>query len=210
MAAAIRVDWDAIEPHYRAGIRSLRDIGAEFEASNAAILKHAKRHGWARNLLGKVQAKADAKVTEAMVTSKVTSERTLTEAARVEVEAEIQARIRIEHRKDIGRARAIGMKLLVEMEHQCDNPEAYARLADLLAPEPDPDDSAAAQARARRLRDAFERALSLGDRATTAKALVESLKTLVALERQAFGIDDKPPEDNGYEAMLRRLMEAPA
>lgn len=43
-----QIDWDAIEPHYRAGIRSLKDIGAEFEVSDAAIIKHAKRDGWVR------------------------------------------------------------------------------------------------------------------------------------------------------------------
>lgn len=44
-----RVDWDAIEPHYRAGIRALKDIGREFDVSDAAIIKHARLHDWARS-----------------------------------------------------------------------------------------------------------------------------------------------------------------
>ena len=32
------VDWDAIGVHYRAGIRSLKDIGAELGVSDAAII----------------------------------------------------------------------------------------------------------------------------------------------------------------------------
>ena len=43
-----RPDWDAIELHYRAGIRSLRDIAAEFQVSNPAIIKHARKHGIVR------------------------------------------------------------------------------------------------------------------------------------------------------------------
>jgi hypothetical protein len=42
------IDWGAMEPHYLAGVRSLRDIGKQFGCSAAAILKHAKKHGWAR------------------------------------------------------------------------------------------------------------------------------------------------------------------
>jgi len=52
------IEWDLIEPHYRAGIRSLKDIGKEFGVSDAAIIKRAKRDGWVRDLAAKIQAKA--------------------------------------------------------------------------------------------------------------------------------------------------------
>ena len=42
------VDWEAVEREYRAGIRSLKDIGAEFGVSDAGIVKRAKRDGWER------------------------------------------------------------------------------------------------------------------------------------------------------------------
>lgn len=184
MAARQRVDWDAIEPHYRAGIRSLKDIGAEFEVSDAAIIKHAKAKGWTRNLKAKIQAKADAKVSAATVSAEVSAEKALTEASRVEVEAEVQARIRLAHRKDIGRSRSLAMKLLAELEHQTDHGDLYERLAELLV---DPTSESDAKDQSKRL-EAFNKAISLSSRVSTMKALTECLKNLVALEREAFGI----------------------
>ena len=56
------IDWEAVEFHYRAGIRSLKSIGAEFGVSDAGILKRAKRDGWSRDLAAKIRAKADSMV----------------------------------------------------------------------------------------------------------------------------------------------------
>lgn len=58
------IDWDAIESHYRAGIRSLKDMGKEFGCSDAAIIKHFKKLGIERDLgekirQGKVVLRAD-------------------------------------------------------------------------------------------------------------------------------------------------------
>lgn len=111
-----RVDWDAIEPHYRAGVRSLKDIGSEYGVSDAAIIKHARKFDWSRNLAGKIQAKADAKVSAATVSAEVRESKKLTEAARVEVESEVQARIRLSHRTDIQRSKRIANKLLEVLE----------------------------------------------------------------------------------------------
>ena len=44
------IDWESVEMQYRAGIRSLRDIGAEFGVSDVAIIKRAKRDEWTRDL----------------------------------------------------------------------------------------------------------------------------------------------------------------
>lgn len=151
-----RVDWDAIEPHYRAGLRSLKDLGAEFEVSDAAIIKHARAKGWDRNLKAKIQAKADAKVSAAMVSAEVSETKALTEAVRIEVEAEVQARIRLTHRTDIGKYRAMGMNLAAELE---------AMGADE----------------------------KLAVRSKVFKDLVDTLKTLAALEREAYGLEAAAP-----------------
>lgn len=112
-----RVDWDAIEPHYRAGVRPLREIAREFDCSDAAIIKHAKSAGWTRNLGGKIQARADAKVAQALVAAERASEpqAKLTEAVRVEVEAEVQARVRVSHRKLLTKLREETDKLIAEL-----------------------------------------------------------------------------------------------
>src|SRR6202000_2115859 len=106
-----RVDWDALKPHYCAGVRSLKDIGGEFSCSDAAIVKHAKKEGWTRNLAAKIQEKADAKVAAALVAQERADSPAgkLTEAVRVEVESEVQARIRLSHRRDVSRMRSLVM-----------------------------------------------------------------------------------------------------
>lgn len=81
------VDWDAVALHYRAGVRSLKDIGAELKDSDAAVIKHARLNGWGRNLMAKTQAKADAKVSAATVSAEVRAQAKITEAVRVEVES---------------------------------------------------------------------------------------------------------------------------
>lgn len=42
------IDWAAVELHYRANLRSLKDIGKEYGVSDAGIIKRAKRDGWTR------------------------------------------------------------------------------------------------------------------------------------------------------------------
>lgn len=42
--------WEGIENEYRAGIRSLRDIGEEYGVSHAAIRKRAERDRWSRGI----------------------------------------------------------------------------------------------------------------------------------------------------------------
>jgi len=184
-----RIDWDAIEPHYRAGIRSLKDIGAEFGASDAAIIKHAKKCEWTRNLTAKIQAKADAKVSAALVSAEVSAQTKLTESVRVEVEAEVQARVRIAQRADIGRSRTLCMSLLIELESQTANIPALVDLGVMLRKEDDKGMD--------RLNDIYQAVISLPERTKTMKALAESLKTLIGLEREAFGIESAPtPADN--------------
>ena len=88
MSTAQRViDWDLVEPHYRAGIRSLADIGKEFLVSDAAIIKRAKRDGWARDLAAKIKAKAVAKVSAAAVSAEVSANQVVREQEVVEANA---------------------------------------------------------------------------------------------------------------------------
>jgi hypothetical protein len=147
-----RIDWDSIEPHYRAGVRSLRDIADEFKVSNVAIVKHAEKAGWTRNLAAKIQEKADAKVAAALVAAERADSPAgkLTEAVRVEVEAEVQSRIRIKHQKTLGKLDAISERLIADLSSSGE--EFKIQVASL-------------------------------------KTLYDTAKTLIALERQAYGVD---------------------
>lgn len=151
--AGQNIDWDALEPHYRAGVRSLKDLGKEFGCSDAAIVKKAKRENWTRNLKAKVQAKADAKVSAAAVAAE-TGKTKVTEAIRVEVESEVQARVRLSHRTDIQRGKRITNALMAELEQQAEKTKK----------------------------------LPLKERAAILKQLVETQRSQVAMEVQAYGI----------------------
>ena len=50
-------DWERIELDYRAGIKTLRQIGEEHGITHGAINKRAKRDGWERDLSQKIHAK---------------------------------------------------------------------------------------------------------------------------------------------------------
>lgn len=179
-----RTDWDALEPHYRAGIRTLKDIGAQFEVSDAAIIKHARKEGWTRNLLGKIQAKADALVSAALVSAEVSEARSLTTKTTIEVEAQVQSRIRLEHRSSITRMRDLVLRLLAECEAEAAEPDLFQNLGDMLR-KADEDG---------KLDAVYRKAISLPQRIKGVKELAEALRMLVTMEREAYGISVEPPK----------------
>lgn len=177
------IDWEAVEMHYRAGIRSLKDIGSQYGVSDAGIIKRAKRDGWERDLKAKIQAKAAAKVSAAVVSAEVSPQTKLTEAVRVEVESEVQARIELGHRRDIARSRTLAMKLLDELEVDTDSLDDLKRLGELMyAPNENGVD---------KLNELYHKVISLPSRTKVMKDLGDTLKTLIALEREAFGIGER-------------------
>lgn len=194
------VDWDALYPHYHAGIRAFKDIGAEFGVSDAAIIKKARKEGWTRDLKGKIQAKADKLVSAAMVSAEVSAETKVTEKLTIEVEAEIQSRIRLGHRKDVGRSRTLAMRLMEELEAQTAQVPELAQLGELMY---SPDDKGIDK-----LNELYQKIISLPGRTKTMKDLGETLKTLIGLERQAFGLDTAPPTNaDPFTAMLHRIAQ---
>lgn len=171
------VDWEAMRPHYEAGIIPYKVLGKTFGCSDAAIVKHAAKNGWKRDLKARIQLAADAKVAAKAVNKPVSaSAKALTEAV-VEGNATLQANIRLEHRVDIKRIRAVTMGMLGELEAQ----------AAILKP------------------TKGKRKLNLQQRTLVAKNLTEAMRVQIGLERQAFGIDDRdapPPEEVGFHERL--------
>lgn len=174
-------DWERIELEFRAGILSLREIAAaDGNVSEGAIRKRAKRDGWERDLNAKIQARADALVRKAEVRSEVRAEGAASERDIIEANAERIAQVRGEHRADITRMRALVLKLLGECEKEAGDPAMFAALGELLR---QPDDNGAD-----RLNDAYRKAISLPQRIKGVKDLAETLKVLVGMEREAYGL----------------------
>lgn len=198
--ARAKIDWEAVELDYRAGVKTLRTMAGEHGCAESAIRKKAKEQNWSRDLEEKVRQRAQEKVRKAEVRAQVRTELEPTERMQIEVMAEVQADVVLSHRRQIGRSRNLTMKLLDELETQCDNPDLLAQLGDEFIGPPitgnDPEDRAAERDR-RRLREAFDKAINLSNRAGTLKTLADALKTLVALEREAFNITNGDQQQGG-------------
>lgn len=181
------IDWERVESDYRAGLLSVREIAAANSVSHVAIAKRAKRDGWERDLSKRIQEKADALVTSRMVTKEVTAERLVTDRAIVEANAEVIANIRLSHRTDIARSRKLAMALLGELEEVTENRELFEELGEILRSEDDRGVD--------KRNDIYNKIISGAGRVTSMKQLSDTLKTLIGLEREAYGVSLAVPED---------------
>ncbi|NBN45822.1 hypothetical protein GWJ05_08465 [Proteus sp. G2626] len=197
MNMAKRPDWEAIESAYRAGVMSLREIASQHDITHGAINKRAKKEGWERNLKEKINQKAEALVSKREVSTKVSTEKTISERILIEANAEVIANVRMEHRGDIRRARELTNNLFDELSAECADVPALSKLGDLMF---NPDDNGRDK-----LNEIYHSIISLPERVKSAKALSETLKNLVGLERQAYGLDDVQP--NKTASQLSELMD---
>lgn len=181
-------DWEAIESAYRAGLLSIREIASQHGITHGAINKRAKRNGWERDLSTKIKNKADSLVSKKEVSTQVSSENKLNERILIEANAEVIANIRMEHRGDIRKARNITNALFEELGAECADIEAFKKLGELLA---NPDQNGRDK-----LNEVYMSVISMPERVKSMKALSETLKNLITLERQAYNIDDTPKDNS--------------
>lgn len=181
------VDWEAVEREYRAGVKTLRQIGDEFGCSHTAIRKRADAERWVRDLSERIKAKADDLVSRDEVSKQVSSVAKVSERQLVETNAAMLADKVINQREDIKRARGIVNKMFAEVEAECDNREDFSILGELLAA---PDENGKD-----RLNEMYRAAISLPERVKSAKALSDALKVLIELERRVLKLDDFTPDD---------------
>lgn len=190
-------DWEAIESAYRAGVLSIREIASKNSLSDGAIRKRAKKENWTRDLAQKIKNKSDELVRTKEVRTSVRTESTLSERVLIEANAEVIANVRMEHRGDIRRARSIANALFDELGTECADIESFRKLGELLQ---SPDENGKDK-----LNDIYMAVISMPERVKSMKALSETLKNLIGLERQAYGIDDTP-KDNSVN-QLSNLMD---
>ncbi len=144
-------------------------------------------------------------VTKREVAKKVTTEKLVTERQIVEANAEVIANVRMEHRSDIRRARTLTNSLLEELESECSDVDALNQLGELLRREDDKGMD--------KLNDLYHKIISLPGRVKAMKDLADSLKNLIALERQAYSLDDpdagkqSPIGDKSDDDLTRRIQE---
>lgn len=179
-----KIDWEAMEPDWRAGIKTKKQLSEEYGVSRAAIDKHWSALGIERDLTDRIRATAKSKVTRATVTRTVTPETRVTEQEVIETNADILAAKQIEHRKDIPQKRDLVNRLFAELDAMTEGKELMEKLR--LALE---------QGEMDRLAELAGKVGSLPSRIKGVSDLVNAYKALIALERQAFGIEESRPAD---------------
>jgi len=196
-----KIDWEWIEGPFRAGIKSVLQIAAEYYAetgvtvTHAGIAAHFKKLGITRNLASKVKSKADALVSIAEVLARVSTETTITDAVIINESAQAVADVRMSHRRDIRRGISLLMRLFDELEIQTSNIELFEQLGDILA---NPDERGQDK-----LNDIYRKCTALPGRVDSVKKLTDAMKTLVTLQREAYNItpaNSPTPEEEAAQA----------
>lgn len=191
------IDWEAVEREYRAGVRSLADIGTEFGVSAPGILKRAKKDGWVRDLSAKIKAKADAKVNESLVNDAVNAKTAVSERQTIESNAQMLADKLLGQRADIALARATVQRLWIIIDVELDHPEEFSHIGELLRSEDEFGQD--------KLNDLYRAAISIPQQVKNAKLLCDALKVLIELERRILKLDtladpDEAAKKAGEEA----------
>lgn len=159
------IDWERVELDYRAGVSTLREIGANCGVSPAMIIKRAKKDGWDRDLEAKIKAKAEAAVNAAAVNAEVNKANSVYRAASeretIEANAAAIVSVRLRHRSSVKRASEQSDKLLSYLESTDIDGENAREFAGTL------------------------------------KQLADTQKSLITLEREAWGLAATPdkPQD---------------
>jgi hypothetical protein len=191
-------DWERIEADYRAGLLSVREIAASQGITHGAINKRAKRDGWTRDLSAKIKAKAEALVSKREVSSEVSTD-TASERVIIEANAEVIARVRLNHRTDIACARKLAMSLLAELEVQTENIDLFEELGELLRSDDDKGQD--------KRNEVYKRVISGAARVDSMKKLADTLKVLIGLEREAYGIGENQTPSTNNADLLRAIAD---
>ena len=186
MAEKKTVDWAGVEREFRAGVKTLRVIGADFGVSHVAIKKRADKEKWARDLSARIKERTAQKVNKAAVTKSVNKAAVVSDQVVVEANAELQKQVILSHRTDLRALRASIVEMAGELS-AANKRELQDALETILKTRTDGMDKQGIAA----LERAFDAALSLGGRATAGQRLANALATLIDKERIAFSIDER-------------------
>ncbi len=159
-------NWAWIEAEYRVGQLSNRAIGSAARVSEGAVRKRAKKHGWQRDLRDDVRQRVRC------------AQEVPTEAAQKEAQPLADEEI-AEH--------AAARTLEILQDHRRSIKEGRELVHELIT------DLRAGQVERRDMRGK-ERAAVLDGQSRAARSLAGALKDLIALERQALGLDDRKRE----------------
>lgn len=172
-------DWAWAQAAWEAGRLTPKIIAAEVGSSLGQLGARAQRGGWVRDPAAKLRLQEELRSQMA--------EKADVERSRIDrITAQMQAKVLQSHRQDIKQARFLAQSLLAELASISMNLEQFEELGEILRAEDDKGRD--------RLNDVYQKIIRLPDRTATLTNLVNALKTLIQLERQAYEIEG-PLED---------------
>jgi hypothetical protein len=171
MGGRVKYDWEAIKREYRAGQLSISEIAAQFGCRRETISRRATKEGWTRDLAPAVRKAVASKVTR--ITSQVTDPN-VTDDEIIEKAADRGAEVITLHRQDIAALRELEAKLIAELR---DNPTKLYL----------------AQYQGQIIEKTV--GLTAAERAQAANNLANVQHKRIALERQAFNLNDSGFDD---------------
>ena len=200
------VDKEALQAQFEAGTLSLRELSRKFgldpKKGHVQIKRLADKEGWTQNLGAKIQAKAEAKLAKQALPVEKREAPRIADKLIIEANAEAIMQVRMRHRTDISKGMALTLKLMEELEHHTDNQELLEQLGQIMyAPDKIGKD---------RLNEIYLAVISLPERMKSNKALSETIKNYIALEREAYGIKEAEQKDLGTVNVTVKQYAKPA
>lgn len=198
------IDWDSVRLHYQAGIRTLKDIGAEFGVSDAGILKRAKRDDWTRSLKARIDAKAAAKVSAAVVSELVSPQTRANESVIVEANASLIAGAELVQREDVLLGLSVARGQLQEIAALSD--PRFAETLEAIADAYDESGPGPSGAwKTDKANELYRYIISLGGRVKMAKETAGTHGVYIPLQRKVLRMED---EANKGETTVDGLLAA--
>ena len=161
MAKRKDIDWEAIEKEYRSGVLSVREIANQHDISHTAIQKKAKEFGWKRDLTQEVRKEVARKLVAKTVAKNDATDKEIVDAA-----SDTAVQVIELHRSDIRKLRDLEQDLIRRLDE--DEKIAIVYQGKVTT----------------------ELSVGLPTRADILQKLAFVANKRIALERQAFGIDE--------------------
>lgn len=201
----IPIDWNGMQPHYEAGLKSNRKLGKEFGCSHTAVAKHAEEFGWVRRLRDQILARAEELVARTPVSNSVASGNQKAEKPSaddrqtIEVNAQALALVQLAHRGISAEMRTLAKQLLAEAIAHTLEPELFVRVRDVLE---QMDDQPTNEQR-QDMRDAMAALASHSGRVKVFKDLVELTAKIIGMEREAIGLNAQEGTGDRFTVVIR-------
>lgn len=188
-----QINWEQVERDYRAGIKTLRQIGEECGVSHVSIQKRAQREGWPRDLSAKIHSKAEQLVTKDVATSLVTKETLVTEKEIVEANAQAIAVVDLTNRKDVSAAIAISRSQLEELAAMGD--PRFIPVLEWIGEQMDQSTEEDGRKVVDKVNETYRYIISLAGRVKMAKDIASSIGTYIPMQRKMLKLDAEAKDD---------------